>query len=72
MVKSLYLHSLKYGRWSCELEFREKLEVCKLQMWSSPLLALLIDHSNDANTIQPAHLWITYNCSTKECIFGGR
>jgi hypothetical protein len=26
------MHSLIYRRWSCELEFRGKLEICKIQI----------------------------------------
>jgi hypothetical protein len=37
MVKSLYLHSRKYRDWRFVLEFRGELEICKLQIWSSPL-----------------------------------
>jgi hypothetical protein len=36
MVKSLYLRSRKYRGWRFELECRGKLEICKLQIWSSP------------------------------------
>ncbi|CAF3593452.1 unnamed protein product [Rotaria sp. Silwood1] len=35
-------------------------------------LELMRNHPNDANTILPANLWVTYNCSTKECIFSVR
>jgi hypothetical protein len=38
MVKSLYLYSRKYECWSWKLEFRGQLEICKLQIWSSPFL----------------------------------
>jgi hypothetical protein len=45
MIKSRYLHSRKYGGWSCELEFRAKLEICKLQIWSSPFLTRFLRKS---------------------------
>jgi hypothetical protein len=34
------VRSRKYGDWSCELEFHGKLEICKLQIWSSLFLTV--------------------------------
>jgi hypothetical protein len=66
MVKSLYSHSREYGGWSCELEFRGKLWICKLQIWSSPFLTsnlLMVGFSDFASTIMMPILWKIKKCS---------
>ncbi len=57
MVKSPNWHSRKYGGWSCELELRGKLEICKLQIWSSPFLTISFQIKNFIKTIK-----ITKDC----------
>jgi hypothetical protein len=45
MVKSLYLHSPKYGGWNCELDFRGKLENGKVTGTG------IIIHKNDYSIV---------------------
>jgi hypothetical protein len=42
MVDTLYLYSPKQEAWNYELEFRWKLEICKLQISSSPNFTIIL------------------------------